>query len=114
PAEVVRARAKRVDQNRARIVLEIAPGFHVYTHQAPPGLYPTRVTVSGVDARVQYPPKSKDLPLPDGALAGVWEGQVAIEIEAAEPLAGKTALVQAQPCSHGACLAQATLTIQLL
>ena len=29
-------------------------------------------------------------------------------------LAGKTALVQAQPCSHGACLAQATLTIQLL
>ena len=110
----VTASAQRLDERKARVLVKIAPGFHVYAADAPPGLYPTRVTVDGDGgARLKYPAKSKDLPLPDGGSAGVYEGEVAIDLEADGPIAGRNAVLAVQPCSENACLAQMRIVVQL-
>jgi len=111
-ASAVTAHAERLGEHEVRVIVEIAPGFHIGASEVPAGLYPTRVSAS-VPAEITYPKATRQLSLEGGASAGVYEGRVVIEIHSEAPLAGAKAVLQVQPCSDAACLTQMRIVVQL-
>ena len=98
----VKAQGVRVDANRRRVKVWIAPGYHINGPSVPAGLVPTTIHVAGdAQAQITYPPPTGQLRLPDGSAVDIYEGEISIEIDTAS---GGHAVLQAQPCSAEACL----------
>jgi hypothetical protein len=86
--------------NNLRIECHLAPGYHINAHDA--SVEPTRLTISGAQATIDYPP---------GELSGDFEIVAKFESFPTQTL---TLNLRYQPCDATACLPAAVQSIQVL
>jgi uncharacterized protein YyaL (SSP411 family) len=120
PAELA-ARAVSVtgawtSQSELHLHLTIAENFHVNANPAAAGLTATRITLTGEDAAIEYPPgEERRFPFADHPIR-VYEGQVTIIVRFKSPLLRQEPLrltLAYQPCNDTACFGPVTQQLEI-
>ncbi len=112
--ELVSVRAEWADPQVARVLIEIAAGYHIASADPGPGMTATHLSVSEVAAKVEYPsPTRIQFAFADQPLA-VYQGRVELLVRfASAPAAPVRLALRYQACTDRACLAAVTRSIQL-
>jgi hypothetical protein len=93
----------------------ITPGFHINGPDAAEGLVATRLTVSGADGEIDYPPATKKtFPFADEPI-NIYDGRITINVRFGAAARQKPVMLtlQCQPCNETSCLAAITIHLEV-
>ena len=112
-AAVVSMQAKWSAKDRLVLLVTVVRGFHVNGHETSSGLTPTRLSVAGQNATIDYPPaRSQKFPFADEPIP-IYDGtfSIGVRFAGAAPRRPVKLLLQCQPCDETSCQAARILEL---
>ena len=105
--------ARWTGPDRLEATIEIAADYHINAAETPTGLTPTRLTVPGESADIDYPPaRVKKFAFADEPL-GVYEGRITLAVRFLRPVSNRNVklLLHYQACNENSCSPALTLSL---